>query len=149
MGVFESMCFIHLHISIYNKPPTISSRGRIFFPDFCHLCLRKFREFNEDHFRQELFKVTNSKRVEFKQLFNILFFSDTLWHRSASVKVSCQKVSHSGKFLVFFLSKSKSCIALWNCQQTNIISSLLANFLVGLIRVVWSTGQRGQTTKLI
>lgn len=34
------------------------SRGRIFFPDFCHLCLRKFREFNEDHFRQELFKVT-------------------------------------------------------------------------------------------
>ena len=74
VGVFESMCFIHLHISIYNKPPTISSRGRIFFPDFCHLCLRKFREFNEDHFRQELFKVTNSKRVEFKQLFNIFFF---------------------------------------------------------------------------
>ena len=110
MGVFESMCFIHLHISIYNKPPTISSRGRIFFPDFCHLCLRKFREFNEDHFRQELFKVTNTKRVEFN--FLTFSFSDTLWHRSSSTKVSCQKVSHSGKFLVFFIKKKYNHILL-------------------------------------
>ena len=41
----------------HNKTTWFYSRGRIFFPDFCHLCLRKFREFNEDHFRQELFKV--------------------------------------------------------------------------------------------
>jgi len=34
----------------------VESKGRIFFPDFCRLCLRKFREFNEEHFRQELFK---------------------------------------------------------------------------------------------
>ncbi|XP_023326846.1 uncharacterized protein LOC111700214 [Eurytemora carolleeae] len=34
----------------------VEKKGRIFFPDFCRLCLRKFREFNEEHFRQELFK---------------------------------------------------------------------------------------------
>jgi len=34
----------------------VESKGRIFFNDFCNLCLRKFREFNEEHFKQELFK---------------------------------------------------------------------------------------------
>jgi calmodulin len=34
----------------------VERKGRIFFPDFSRLCLRKFREFNEEHFRQELFK---------------------------------------------------------------------------------------------
>jgi len=34
----------------------VERRGRIFFPDFCNLCLRKFREFNEENFKQELFK---------------------------------------------------------------------------------------------
>jgi len=34
----------------------MEKKGRIFFPDFCRLCQRKFREFNEEHFRQELFK---------------------------------------------------------------------------------------------
>ena len=35
----------------------VEKKGRIFFPDFCKLCLRKFREFDEETFRQELFKV--------------------------------------------------------------------------------------------
>ena len=35
----------------------VEKKGRIFFPDFCKLSLRKFREFDETHFRQELFKV--------------------------------------------------------------------------------------------
>ena len=35
----------------------VEKKGRIFFPDFCKLCLRKFREFDEENFRQELFKV--------------------------------------------------------------------------------------------
>ena len=35
----------------------VEKKGKIFFPDFCKLSLRKFREFDENHFRQELFKV--------------------------------------------------------------------------------------------
>ena len=35
----------------------VEKKGRIFFPDFCKLCLRKFREFDDEDFKQELFKV--------------------------------------------------------------------------------------------
>ena len=35
----------------------VEKKGRIFFPDFCKLCLRKFREFDDENFKQELFKV--------------------------------------------------------------------------------------------
>ena len=35
----------------------MEKKGRIFFPDFCKLCLRKFREFDDEDFKQELFKV--------------------------------------------------------------------------------------------
>ena len=35
----------------------VEKKGRIFFPDFCKLSLRKFREFDEENFNQELFKV--------------------------------------------------------------------------------------------
>jgi len=34
----------------------VEKKGRIFFPDFCKLCLRKFREFDEENFRQIMFK---------------------------------------------------------------------------------------------
>ena len=43
----------------------VERKGRIFFPDFCKLCLRKFREFDEENFRQELFKVIISKTVDY------------------------------------------------------------------------------------
>ena len=36
----------------------VEKKGRIFFPDFCKLCLRKFREFDEENFRQIMFKVS-------------------------------------------------------------------------------------------
>ena len=36
----------------------VERKGRIFFPDFCKLCLRKFREFDDENFNQELFKVS-------------------------------------------------------------------------------------------
>ena len=36
----------------------VEKKGRIFFPDFCKLSLRKFREFDEENFNQELFKVS-------------------------------------------------------------------------------------------
>ena len=41
----------------------VEKKGRIFFPDFCKLSLRKFREFDETHFRQELFKVVKLARA--------------------------------------------------------------------------------------
>ena len=43
----------------------VERKGRIFFPDFCKLCLRKFREFDEENFRQELFKVIIPKTVDY------------------------------------------------------------------------------------
>ena len=36
----------------------VEKKGWIFFPDFCKLSLRKFREFDEENFNQELFKVS-------------------------------------------------------------------------------------------
>ena len=47
----------------------MEKKGRIFFPDLCKLCLRKFREFDEENFKQELFKVSP------KQQFHIQFNS--------------------------------------------------------------------------
>ena len=38
----------------------VERNGKIFYPDFCKLCLRKFREFDEENFKQELFKVNSS-----------------------------------------------------------------------------------------
>merc|ERR1711892_1160830 len=35
----------------------VEKKGKIFFPDFCKLSLRKFREFDEENFKQELFKI--------------------------------------------------------------------------------------------
>ena len=46
----------------------VEKKGKIFFPDFCKLCLRKFREFDEENFKQELFKV--SPKQQFHVLFN-------------------------------------------------------------------------------
>ena len=39
----------------------VEKKGRIFFSDFCKLSLRKFREFDEENFKQELFKVRISQ----------------------------------------------------------------------------------------
>ena len=49
----------------------VEKKGRIFFPDFCKLCLRKFREFDEENFKQELFKVEFSD-LQFIWLDNLI-----------------------------------------------------------------------------
>ena len=48
----------------------VEKKGRIFFPDFCKLCLRKFREFDEENFRQEMFKVNSSSSLSVITEFN-------------------------------------------------------------------------------
>ena len=35
----------------------VERKGFIYFPDFAKLCHRKFRELDEENFRQSLFKV--------------------------------------------------------------------------------------------
>ena len=52
----------------------VEKKGRIFFPDFCKLCLRKFREFDEENFRQIMFKVQHFCQSCF----------DSEWHFSYS-----------------------------------------------------------------
>ena len=56
----------------------VERKGRIFFPDFCKLCLRKFREFDEENFRQELFKVSmplNIENIFVDEIFDVIFCS--------------------------------------------------------------------------
>ena len=80
----------------------VEKKGRIFFPDFCKLSLRKFREFDETHFRQELFKVgCNLLARKHLLIYNTKMFEDYLWHRTSSRKVSRQKIQSGGKILQF------------------------------------------------
>ena len=51
----------------------VEKKGRIFFPDFCKLCLRKFREFDEENFRQELFKVNTEQTFRHHFEYNLVF----------------------------------------------------------------------------
>ena len=50
----------------------VEKKGRIFFPDFCNLVLRKFREFDEENFRQIMFKV----RKVFEKLWRHILLSN-------------------------------------------------------------------------
>ena len=50
----------------------VEKKGRIFFPDFCKLCLRKFREFDEENFRQIMFKVSMPDKSKMKLVLNYL-----------------------------------------------------------------------------
>lgn len=56
----------------------VEKKGRIFFPDFCKLCLRKFREFDEENFRQIMFKVQYfcQKSFDFKCHFVFRIFAE-------------------------------------------------------------------------
>ena len=46
----------------------VEKKGKIFFPDFCKLCLRKFREFDEENFKEELFKVSKLLLLPFYRI---------------------------------------------------------------------------------
>ena len=49
----------------------MEKKGKIFFPDFCKLCQRKFREFDDEMFRQELFKVIFSMKICIKEIISM------------------------------------------------------------------------------
>ena len=54
----------------------VEKKGRIFFPDFCKLCLRKFREFDEENFKQELFKVSPEQQFHVRFNYHRQFLSE-------------------------------------------------------------------------
>ena len=57
MSALHSLGISPTEQEVIDMQNEVERRGKIFFPDFCKLSLRKFREFDENHFRQELFKV--------------------------------------------------------------------------------------------
>ena len=56
--------------SLFNTVYLIFRNGLIYFPDFCQLCLEKFRqsEEEEEEFYKNAFKV-DRKQLEFKKFF--------------------------------------------------------------------------------
>ena len=57
MSALHSLGISPTEQEVIDMQNEVEKKGKIFFPDFCKLSLRKFREFDENHFRQELFKV--------------------------------------------------------------------------------------------
>ena len=59
----------------------VAKNGHIYFPEFCRIVLRKFREDDDEQFAQVMFKVRNSSSLQ------IIFChqksrSDALRHRT-------------------------------------------------------------------
>ena len=89
----------------------VEKKGRIFFPDFCKLCLRKFREFDEENFKQIMFKVSvcvyikagnESLRRFLSRGIEATFNTDSaehLRHGPAPRQVQSQEVQDSGEVL--------------------------------------------------
>ena len=59
----------------------VAKNGHIYFPEFCRIVLRKFREDDDEQFAQVMFKVRSlfSKSSFFHQTKSS---SDALWHRT-------------------------------------------------------------------
>ena len=57
MSALHSLGISPTEQEVIDMQNEVERKGKIFFPDFCKLSLRKFREFDENNFRQELFKV--------------------------------------------------------------------------------------------
>ena len=54
---------------------TIARNGLIFFPEFCEIVLKKFREDDEEQFAQIMFKVREANDEPAQSL-----FVDVLWN---------------------------------------------------------------------
>ena len=54
---------------------TVARNGLVFFPEFCDVVLRKFREDNEEEFAEVMFKVGNIVN----DIHVILVASDDMW----------------------------------------------------------------------
>ena len=71
---------------------TIARNGLVYFPEFCAVVLKKFREEDEEQFAQIMFKVT----FQMTLLFNpISICIDAMRNRTSSRIVSGQKIQNS------------------------------------------------------
>ena len=69
----------------------IARNGLIYFPEFCRIVHRRFRDEDEEVFRQNMFKV---KTV--KTLLLTCILSATVWHRPSARAVQGQEVQDTG-----------------------------------------------------
>ena len=59
---------------------TVARNGLVFFPEFCDVVLRKFREDNEEEFAEVMFKVGDLS----EDILTKLGSSDAVWNRSST-----------------------------------------------------------------
>ena len=67
----------------------IARNGFIYFPEFCHVVYRKYREEDEDLFRQNMFKVEGVNKIS-KLI--ILANTDPVWHQTIPRKYQGKEV---------------------------------------------------------
>ena len=67
---------------------TVARNGLVFFPEFCNVVLRKFREDNEEEFAEVMFKV----RVVSEDIITKLRDADAVWNRSSSRAVQSKEI---------------------------------------------------------
>ena len=74
----------------------VAKNGHIYFPEFCRIVLRKFREDDDEQFAQVMFKVRSlfSKSSFFHQTKSS---SDALWHRTLPRAFPCQEIQNQPK----------------------------------------------------
>ena len=60
--------------------------GYIYFPEFCNIIHKKYREENEDVFYQDMFKVLSCSLLWIEFVMGPLIL-DIMWHRSLASEV--------------------------------------------------------------
>ena len=64
-----------LEQEVIDMTNTVARNGLVFFPEFCDVVLRKFREDNEEEFAEVMFKVGNIV----DDILVILVTADDMW----------------------------------------------------------------------
>ena len=73
---------------------TVARNGLVFFPEFCDVVLRKFREDNEKEFAEVMFKVGD---VPSNDILTKLRSSDAVWNRSSTRAVQSKEIQDSSE----------------------------------------------------
>ena len=85
MAALKSLGMNTMEQEVIDMTNTVARNGLIFFPEFCQIVLKRFREENEEEFAQVMFKVKSA------DIFNDLF-SRVCWDYksgSCSIRISC------------------------------------------------------------
>ena len=77
-----------LEQEVIDMTNTVARNGLVFFPEFCNVVLRKFREDNEEEFAEVMFKV----RVVSEDIITKLRDADAVWNRSSSRAVQSKEI---------------------------------------------------------